>query len=397
MRVIIRINRKSQIAVLAAIVLVASAAVGFVVRGDSPRSDALKLSGNIELLQINIAFKTSGLISGILTDEGRDVKKGDVVARLSGEQLQRMLEREKAAELEANAMQAQAEASLEWQRSVFSATLAARKADLAAAIAYLQELEKGSRPEEIAEAQAAVAAATARQEHAQKDWDRARRLFEQDDISAQQHDQFRVQAQSAAASLRQAEQRLALIEAGPRKETITAQKEQVARAAAEVKAVEATRFEIKRRELEIAARRAEVERARAQVNLIETQIIDLAVTSPVDGVVLLKAADAGEIVAAGTTIVTIGDIDRPWLRAYVPETELGRIKIGQLVKVSSDSYPGKVYGGRISFISSEAEFTPKQVQTSEERVKLVYRIKVDVANPNRELKLNMPVDALILF
>ncbi|MDM7997765.1 MAG: HlyD family efflux transporter periplasmic adaptor subunit [Acidobacteriota bacterium] len=397
MRVIVRINRASQVAALAAIVLVASAAVGFVVRGDSPRTDALKLSGNIELLQINIAFKTSGLIAEILTDEGRDVKKGDVIARLSGEQLQRMLEREKAAELEAKALQAQAEASLEWQRRMFTANLAARKAEMAAASAHLQELEKGSRLEEIAEARAAVSAATAQNEHAQKDWDRARRLFELDDISARQHDQFRVAAQSAAAALHQAEQRLALIEAGPRTETIAAQKEQVARARAEVAVVEATRFEIKRRELEIAARQAEVERARAQVQLMESQIKDLVVTSPVDGVVLLKAADAGEIVAAGTTIATIGDIDRPWLRAYVPETELGRIKIGQPVRVSSDSYPGKVYAGRISFISSEAEFTPKQVQTTEERVKLVYRIKVDIANPNRELKLNMPVDALILF
>ncbi len=397
MRVIIRINRKSQIASLAAMILVASAAVGFVVRGDSPRTDALKLSGNIELLQINIAFKTSGQIAEILTDEGRDVKKGDVIARLSGEQLQRMLEREKAAELEAGALLAQAEASLEWQRKIFTANLAARKAELAAAMAHLRELEAGSRSEEIAEAQAAVAAATAVFEHAQKDWDRARRLFEQDDISARQHDQFRVQVQSATAALRQAEQRLALIEAGPRKETIEAQKEQVARAHAEVSAVEAARFEIKRRELEIAARRAEVDRARAQVNLIETQINDLVVTSPVDGVVLLKAADAGEVIAAGTTIVTIGDMDRPWLRAYVPETDLGRVKIGQSVKLSSDSYPGKAYDGRISFISSEAEFTPKQVQTSEERVKLVYRIKIDVANPNRELKLNMPVDADILY
>jgi len=354
MRVIVRINRTSQVAALAAIVLVASAAVGFVVRGDSPRTDALKLSGNIELLQINIAFKTSGLIAEILTDEGRDVKKGDVIARLSGEQLQRMLEREKAAESEAKASQAQAEASLEWQRRVFSANLAARKAELAAAIAHLQELEAGSRSEEIAEARAVLAAATAQNAHAQKDWERARRLFELDDVSARQHDQFRVAAQSAAAALHQAEQRLALVESGPRKETIAAQKEQVARARAEVAAVEATRFEIKRRELEIAARQAEVERARAQVQLIESQIKDLVVTSPVDGVVLLKTADAGEIVAAGTTIVTIGDMDRPWLRAYVPETELGRIKIGQSVKVSSDSYPGKVYAGRISFISSEA-------------------------------------------
>src|SRR5262249_13365323 len=108
-----------------------------------------------------------------------------------------------------------------------------------------------------------------------------------------------------------------------------------------------------------------------------------------------KAAAVGEVVAPGTTVVTIGDIDRPWLRTYVPETQLGRVKIGQPVHITTDSYPGKVYNGKITFIASEAEFTPKQIQTPQERVKLVYRIKIDVENPNRELKLNMPVDAEI--
>jgi HlyD family secretion protein len=397
MRVIIRTALRNRILFLIALVAMLGAAVGFVFREHNPDPDVLRLSGNIELLQVNIAFKTSGLLAELLTDEGRNVKKGDVIARLSGEQLMRMYERESAAASEAVAVLAQAEASLEWQRQTFAANLAARKAELAAAVAYLRELEIGSRSEEIAEARAAVASATAEYEHSQKDWERAQRLYKQDDISAQQHDQFRVQAQSAVAALGQAEQRLALIEAGPREETIAAQKGHVARARAEVSAAEAARFEIKRRELEITAKRAELDRARAQVNLIETQINDLVVTSPADGVVLLKAADAGEVVAAGTTIVTIGDIDRPWLRAYVPETQLGRIKIGQPVRIISDSYPDKVYSGRISFISSEAEFTPKQIQTSQERVKLVYRIKIDVANPHRELKLNMPVDADIVL
>ena len=103
--------------------------------------------------------------------------------------------------------------------------------------------------------------------------------------------------------------------------------------------------------------------------------------TPIDGVVLVKSAEAGEVLAAGTTIVTIGRSRSPWLRAYINETDLGRVKLGQKVKLSTDSFPGKIYDGRISFISSEAEFTPKQIQTKEERVKLVYRIKIDVDNP----------------
>ena len=113
--------------------------------------------------------------------------------------------------------------------------------------------------------------------------------------------------------------------------------------------------------------------------------------------VLVKAAEAGEVVAAGTTVLTVGDLDHPWLRGYINEQDLGRVKLGATVKVTTDSFRDNAYWGRVSFISSEAEFTPKQIQTPEERVKLVYRIKIDIANPEHELKSNMPADAEILL
>ena len=103
------------------------------------------------------------------------------------------------------------------------------------------------------------------------------------------------------------------------------------------------------------------------------------------------------MLAPGATVVTLGDVEHPWLRGYIGEKDLGRVKLGDKAKVTSDSFPGKIFDGRVSFISSEAEFTPKQIQTQEERVKLVYRIKIEVANPKRELKLNMPVDAEIML
>jgi HlyD family secretion protein len=388
---------KKPVLPLILIVGIIAAVIGILVLRHGPDSNVIKLSGNIELTQVNVAFKSSGLITELLTDEGKNVKKGDVIARIDGEQLMRTRDRESAAESVATAVLGQAEAATQWQKQTFSAELAARKAELAGAEARLKELETGSRSEEVEEARAAVTAAAAENEHAQNDWERAQRLFKQDDISAQQHDQSRARAQSSAAALRQAQQRLALLQAGPRKEVIDAQREQVRRARADVAAAEATTFEIRRRELEITAKRADLDRARAQVSLTDTQINETVATSPVDGVVLVKTADVGEVVAGGTTIVTIGDIDRPWLRGYVPETELGRVKVGQPVRVTTDSYRGKVYNGKITFIASQAEFTPKQIQTAEERVKMVYRIKIDVENPNRELKLNMPADAEILL
>jgi HlyD family secretion protein len=142
-------------------------------------------------------------------------------------------------------------------------------------------------------------------------------------------------------------------------------------------------------------RQAEVARSEANLALIESQLADTVAVSPTDGVVLAKAANVGEVLAAGTTVVTIGDIDHPWLRAYINETDLGRLKLGTKAKITTDSYPGKEYEGRISFIASEAEFTPKQIQTQEERVKLVYRFRIEVDNPQHELKSNMPADAVI--
>ena len=119
------------------------------------------------------------------------------------------------------------------------------------------------------------------------------------------------------------------------------------------------------------------------------------VVSPLTGVVLSKNIEPGEYVAPGTAVVTVGDLVNVWLRAYIDETDLGRVKVGQRAWVTTDTYPGKIYEGRVSFISSEAEFTPKNVQTQKERVKLVYRIKIDITNPNMELKPGMPADAVI--
>ena len=103
-----------------------------------------------------------------------------------------------------------------------------------------------------------------------------------------------------------------------------------------------------------------------------------------------------EQVAAGSTVLTIGDIDHPWVRAYINEPDRVKIRLGQDVKVTTD-VPGKVFRGKVTFISAQAEFTPKQIQTQQERVKLVYRIKIEVENPGRELKSNMPVDAEIVL
>jgi len=286
---------------------------------------------------------------------------------------------------------------LEFQRASLSADLETRRADVGSAEARLAELQNGARPQEKQDAEAAVEAAASEAARAQRDWERAQTLYKNDDISTSRFDQFRNRFESTQAVLKQAKERQSLVAAGPRVEQVNAQSGQVARARGAVKQAEANSIEVKRREQELNTRRAEIARSRAGVALIDRQLSDLEATSPVDGVVLLKAADPGEILAPGATVVTVGDIDHPWLRGYINETDLGRVKLGSKVSVTTDSYPGKTYNGRITFISSQAEFTPKQIQTKQERVKLVYRVKVEVENPARELKSNMPADAEILL
>jgi HlyD family secretion protein len=383
------------------IVIVALAAVGIAValafRTRNQPDGRIRISGNIELTQVNIAFKVSGRLIERAVDEGDLVKKGMVVARLDKDQLLRQREREQAALAQAQSQLAVAGTTVEWTRQSQASDLDQRRADLSQAQARLRELEAGSRPQEIKESSAAVEAARAAAEAAQKDWERGQALYKQDDISASQYDQYRKNAESAAAALRQAQERFAMVREGPRKEEIEAARAQVTRAAASIKWAEAQRLDVTRKQEDVVSKRADIDRERAQVALIDSQLGDTVAASPIDGVVLVKSANVGEILAPGTTVMTIGDIDHPWLRGYINERDLGRVKLGTKAKISTDSYPGKVYWGRVSFIASEAEFTPKQIQTSEERLKLVYRIKIDVDNPQRELKSNMPADAELVL
>lgn len=141
---------------------------------------------------------------------------------------------------------------------------------------------------------------------------------------------------------------------------------------------------------------AKLRGAQQALELAEIRLGHADLRSPIDGFVSVKSADVGEILQAGSPVFTVVDLNDVWLTAYVNETDLGRVKLNQPVDIKTDTYPDKTYRGRISFISQEAEFTPKYIQTTQERVKLVYRIKVDLANANLELKPGMPADGYII-
>jgi len=388
---------KKRILVILIILLAAGAAV-YAYRGMTRRPDnRIVVSGNIELTEVNIAFKTAGRLIERNVDEGDMVKKGEVLARLDRDQLTAQREAQAAALTSAETQLAQAVTSHEYEKETVAADIDERRANLESMEARLAELHNGARPQEKLDAQAAVDSAQSEVDRSKRDWDRAQVLYKDDDISTAQFDQYRNRWESAVAALNSAKERQSLVLAGQREEVIRAQQGQVESARAALKVAEANHLETRRREQDVATRRAEIERARANLALIDAQLSDTIEVSPVDGVVLVKSADVGEILAPGTSVVTVGDIDHPWLRGYINETDLGKVKLESKARVTTDSYPGKVYWGRVTFIASEAEFTPKQIQTEQERVKLVYRIKIEVDNPAHELKSNMPADAEIVL
>jgi HlyD family secretion protein len=222
----------------------------------------------------------------------------------------------------------------------------------------------GSRQQDIEAAKQAILDARADLEQKKKDYARYQALYEKDEIPAQTRDQAATNVTRAQAACDRAQQIYNELVEGTRKE-------------------------------ELAVQRANVHQADQNLHLSHIRLAYTVLRAPFDGVILARQAELGEVVLPGTPIVTLADLNHLWVRVYVPETDLGKVHWGQAVDVRTDTYPDKIYRGRISFISSEAEFTPKSVQTEKERVMLVYRVKVDVENPNRELKPGMPADAYI--
>ncbi len=298
-----------------------------------PPSAGIKVSGTIEVTSTEVSFKVPGRIKERFVDEGAAIRAGQPVATLE-------------------------EADL-----VNDVLL--RTAQVENARQALAELEAGSRRDEIRQAEAVVARAEAEAKRLADDLRRQQALFDREVISRQRIEAAQAAHDAAQAQLREGRASLALVREGPRRERI-------------------------------AQGRARLREAEAGLKEAETRLGYARLAAPTAGVVTAKHAEPGEQVNPGSPVVTVGDLSSCWLRAYIPETELGRVKLGQQVRVTSDTFKGKAYQGTITFISPEAEFTPKNVQTEKERVKLVYRIKVTIPNPQQELKPGMPADGEIL-
>jgi HlyD family secretion protein len=347
---------------------------------------SLRLAGNIEVDDAEVSFRVAGRIAERLVSEGDTVEAGQMIARLEPAELEQLAAASAADAAAAKAVLAELEAGSR-PEDIAQAEAAAKQAE-----ARLSELSNGSRPEEIQAAEANVAAANADATRATTEMERYRMLRGEGVISAQQFDAAKTAADAAQARAKAASEQLKLVRQGPRKEQVE-QAREAARQAREYAAM----VKAGPRKETIAQGRAKAQQAAKAAEVARTRLGYAELRSPLNGVVLSENAESGEFVAAGTPVVTVGDLSHVWLRSYVPETQLGRVKLGQRVDVRTDTFPGKLYQGKVAFISSQSEFTPKNIETAEERVKLVYRIKIDIPNPARELKPGMPGDAEIFY
>ena len=301
---------------------------------ESPAPDRITASGTLEAIEVRVAPTVAGLLLEVHLPEGRSVEKGEVVARIDDRHHRHQI-------AQAEAVRDLAETHLKLVR------LGVREEDIAALRQQVRQAEEG-----LAQAR--------------KDRDRARALVAEGSLPQKVADDA---------------------------ETLVAVREAAHKAALEMlrKARTGARPE------EIEAANAQRQQAEAALEALRDRLEDYVVRSPLSGVVLRRHVEAGEVVAAGQPLGVIAALDPMTLRVFVAERDLARIRLGQEVSVRVDSYPDRAFAGRIVFIASEAEFTPKNIQTREERVKTVYAVKIEVPNPDGVLKVGMPADAEIPF
>lgn len=295
---------------------------------NNPSNEDIELSGSIEAHEVDLAFQVGGRIQTIEKDEGELVTVNTLIARLDPK------------DFELNLQQTQSQAD--------------------AAQAAYAALKAGTRSQELRVSEADLARAKAELKFAESDVHRVSRLVPKQLASMEQLEEAQLRYEVALTSVDQAEQRLALAREGPRKEDLA------------------------KAQAEYAARQDAVQSAQQQLSYTR-------LNAPVDGVITLRLAEVGEIVAPGQTVLRMADMSRLWVRAYLNETQLARVRLNQAAEVRFDGVED-VLAGRLSFISPSAEFTPKVVETRELRVDLVYRVKIDVQDPKGLLKIGMPVD-----
>lgn len=347
-------------------------------------TDRLVLSGTIEADEIHVGSKVGGRIEAVLVKEGQEVKQGEPIIRFERYDLD-------ARRADALAAVAQAEANFQKNlRGSRPEEIEAAKAQADAARMNYELARNGPRTQEIDAARAELAAAEADYEVAKVTAARTALLVKNGVQSQQEYDNAKSAYDRAAARREAARQRLDLLRAGTRPE-------EIARAERLFKQAAANRDLVERgaRKEDIDAAKAQVERARAALQQIETQLAELEVKAPADAFVEVLQVRPGDLINPGSPVATLVELDRLWVRVYVPEPELGQLQLGKEVSVAVDTFHDESFQGRIEEIASRGEFTPRNVQTRDERAHQVFGVRVRLDNSARKLRAGMAADVTI--
>ena len=414
-----RINPRLAVACAAAFVLLAWE--GWQLREQRAAAGRVTGSGSIEATQVGVTPRAAGRVIRLLAKEGDPVSAGQVLAELEPQEASAQVAQAQAAAAQAEALVIRAQQAVTTQEQVTRAQVAQAHAQVTMAAARVPQAETALTMEErtaqqaVSAAQAQVNSAEAQTGSARSalvkaraDLGRQKALYAQGAVAEDQVDAAQAAYDSAAAQDRSAGEgvvqaranlasaRANLMQVEIKRKDVEAARANVAQAQAGLKNARSGYTVIAQRQQDLAAARAAL--AQAQANLRYLQVIagHNTIVSPRNAVVQVKNVEQGEVVAAGTALYTLVDPQDIWLRAYIPQDQIGRVRVGQIAHVSVDSFPGRVFEGHVIAISSKGEFTPGNVQTRGDRVKLVFSVKIRLDNRDGSLKPGMPADAEIL-
>jgi HlyD family secretion protein len=359
-------------------------------------------SGTIEAIQVNVGPEASGRVVQVMAEEGQAVKAGDVLFRLDDAMLSAQQAQAQAAVRTARAQRDQLLAGARPQQlDAARATITTTRATLNGAQADLDRLLAGATNDQVAAARSQLASAQARARLAQDTYKNI--LAGRGDGKAfgvsgtglgRPEEQMRVQVEAAQSQVVAAQERLNKVLSGATSNEIQSAQARVAAAQAQLRAAQA-QYDLlaagPSRE-QIATADAAVAQAEAALKTLDAQADKLVIRAPADGTVLVRNVHVGEVVSAGASAFVLGKLNTLQITVYVPEDTYGRVKLGQTAKMTVDSYPGVFFDASVVHIADQAEFTPRNVQTTEGRRTTVYAIKLDVPNPDGKLKPGMPAD-----
>jgi HlyD family secretion protein len=359
----------------------------------SRRTAELYYSGTIEATESNLAFQVSGRVKAVLTDEGRSIAPGEVLAVLDADEFKARREQAAANLTSAQEGLRQAETALEVNRQVLPAQVEQAEANVKALQAQLKEYESGYRVQDVERARLAAESGRETYETARRNKARYDELYQRGVVAERTKDSIDLQYQTALKDYESALEAYRQLKEGFRREDVDAARSRLAEGLAALRLARSNLMKIDASAQEVEAAKAQVEAARATLEVAAVQLAHTELRAPYAGIVLSRNVEPGEVVSPGQEVLSVADLSTVDLKIFVDETEIGKVRPGQTAEVRIDTFPDKAYSGRVAYVSPQAEFTPKIIQTHKERVKLVYLVKIEIENPNFELKTGMPADA----